>query len=57
MKAFVNLLIEDLEQQDAGDIGNHVKDLLSKAGVKVLWSKSKEAEERNLSGKSSQEPF
>jgi hypothetical protein len=56
MKAFVNLLIED-DVAFAGDIEDRVKDLLSNAGVKVLWSKSKEAEERNLSGKSSQEPF
>jgi len=60
MKAFVNLLIEEDIIASAGDIEDHIKDLLSAAGVKILWSKSKEAEDRNDRGtgkSNSPEPF
>jgi hypothetical protein len=44
MKAFVNLLIVDASAETDGEILDDVLANLEEAGIQVIWSKSKEAD-------------
>ncbi len=46
MKAFINLLIETKDYEDVERLEDAVLHLCEEEGLKVIWSKSKEAEDK-----------
>jgi len=47
MKAFINLLIETKDYDDPESLEDAVLHLCEGEGFKIIWSKSKEAEDKD----------